>query len=49
MEKERERAAQYKYPCPIHNHKNDCGRPGINGGYIKNNNVKRITFGNSHK
>ena len=26
MEKERERAAQYKYPCPIHNHKNDCDK-----------------------
>lgn len=24
----------------IENHKHDCGRPGINGGYIKNKNVK---------
>jgi hypothetical protein len=24
----------------IPGHKNDCGRPGINGGYIKNKNVK---------
>ena len=32
--------ATYKKLQTIPGHENDCGRPGINGGYIENPNVR---------